>query len=389
MKEKSTIKLGSIKGYLITLGIGFGLYFLTKNLPSLTNKMAYGDIASGVLDHTFYKFCWFFMDFTEATFFASVCASLFMIIGGALAWRMAVHGSKKQVFPICYGMSSMWPWVLAGQCLSLILTLFVFGYINLFKEAMWIPSFLVTVSTPNAVLLLYGPSVSALLTGSILTALICAPLATWCINTIVPLLQLPAGYGGLMTMALMAFLVCSVCKYLPWMKQKAAKQYPAPESQVDLYSAQWAVRRTFADFTEPMFYGNDVAGAMMVLGVLVDYLINHDHVANGAGALLPAILLSQFVASGTGVFLYTSKYEEYGWVGTFIPVVSAAPFCVLTHGGSIGVAVLAGVIGGVFCAPVGHLISERVPKGIHPFFAGVLTMLLVTPVTLAVTGIFF
>lgn len=387
--RKTTKKLGSIAGYLITLGIGFSLYFVTKNLPSITNKLAYGDIVSGVLEHTIYKICWFFMDFTEATFFAGVCASVFMIIGGVIAWRMAVHGSKKQVFPICYGMSSIWPWIFAGQCLSLTLTLFVFGYINLFKEAMWIPSFLVTVSAPNAILLLYGPSISTLLTGSILTSFICAPLAAWCINTIVPLLQLPGGYGGLLTMALMSFLVCTVCKYLPWMERCEAKQYPVPDIQIDRYSAGWAVRRTFADYTEPMFYGNDIAGAMMVLGALTDYLINHDHVANGAGVFFPAILLSQFVASGTGVFLYTAKYEEYGWFGTFIPVVSVAPFCVLTYGGSIGVALLGGVLGGVLCAPTAHLISGRLPEGIHPFLAGVMSMLLVTPVALAVSGIFF
>ena len=389
MKENNSIKLGSIPGYLITLGIGFALYFLTLNLPSLTDKLAYGDIVGGIFDHAIYQVCWFFMDFTEATFFAGVFASIFMIAGGAIAWRMAAKGSEKLVFPICYGLGSIWPWILGAQCLSLVLTLFVFRYIDLFNDAAWIPSFLVTVSAPSALLMLYGPSVPTLLTGSVLSAAICAPLATWCINVLVPLLQMPAGYGGLITMALMSFLVCTVCLYLPWIRKQEVKPYPAVQIETDIYSARWSVRRTFADFSEPMFYGSEIVGSMMVAGVLVDYLINHDHVANGGGALLPAILLSQFAASGTGVFLYASKWEEYGWFGTFIPVVSVGPFCVLTYGGNIGVALLGGVLGGILCGPVAHTISLHLPKGTHLFVASVCSMLLTTPTVLAAVGIFF
>lgn len=389
MKEKNSIKLGSLSGYLITLCIGLGLYALTKNLPSLTDKLAYNDIAEGILGSGIYKACWFLMDFTEATFFAGVCASLFMIIGGVIAWRLAAKGSNKLVFPACYGMGSLWPWILGAQCLSLILTLFVFGYIDLFQESGWIPSFLVTVSAPSALLMLYGPSVPTLLTGCVLASLISAPLANWCINVIVPLLQMPAGYGGLITMALMSFIVCTVALYLPWIKKRDVKPYPAVSNETDIYSAGWAVRRTFADFSEPMFYGSEIVGVMMIAGVLVDYLINHDHVANGGGVLLPAILLSQFVASGTGVFLYASKWEEYGWFGTFIPVVSVGPFCVLTYGSSIGVALLGGVLGGILCGPTAHTISLHLPKGTHLFVASVLAMLLTTPTVLAVVGLFF
>lgn len=389
MKEKKAIKLGSGLGYLVTLGIGFALYFLTRNLPSLTNKLAYGDIVEGIFEHHIYKACWFFMDFTEATFFAGVFASIFMIAGGAIAWYMAAKGSDKLFFPICYGMGRIWPWILGAQCLSLVLTLFVFRYIVLFEDAAWIPSFLVTVSAPSAVLMLYGPSIPTLLTGSVLSAIICVPLATWCINVVVPLLQMPAGYGGLLTMVLMSFLVCTICLYLPWIKKREVKPYPTYERKKDIYSAGWSVRRTFADFSEPMFYGSEIVGVLMIVGVLVDYSINHDHVANGGGALLPAILLSQFAASGTGVFLYASKWEEYGWFGTFIPVVSVGPFCVLTYGGSIGAAVLGGLLGGVLCGPAAHTIAKYLPQGTHSFVASICAMLITTPPVLAVVGMFF
>ena len=61
----------------------------------------------------------------------------------------------------------MFPWVLASQVLSLALTIFVFRFIDGFGAAgdvTCVATFIPIVAAPPATMLLYGPSVPALLT---------------------------------------------------------------------------------------------------------------------------------------------------------------------------------------------------------------------------------
>src|SRR5699024_6294534 len=125
---------------------------------------------------------WFFMNFTEPNFFAGIFSGIMVIVGGFAAWRLSIKNSKYSGFDICYGNSTMWPSVLASQLISLALAIFVFGYIGWFDAAegvTWIPTFIAVVGAPPSIMLLYGPSIPALLTGSILGGLVCAPVSYW------------------------------------------------------------------------------------------------------------------------------------------------------------------------------------------------------------------
>ena len=177
---KTDKRFGSAAGLVISLVIGFVFYFGMQAIGGSNEAWAYGSIVDGIADSVPKQLQWFLMDFTEAQFYAGVFAGAGVIVGGIVAWILAVKGSKYAGFDVCYGSSTLFPWVLASQLLSLALAIFVFRYIDIFRGdgVTWAATFITVVGAPPAVMLLYGPSISALLTSSILGGLICAPVAT-------------------------------------------------------------------------------------------------------------------------------------------------------------------------------------------------------------------
>ena len=117
----------------------------------------YNDVVTKVNQQGFYKFIYFVMNFTEGEFYGGLFTTLFLLIGGLIAWQLYRKNSKWQGFAIAGG-SGAWPWVLASQLLSLFLTIYVFDFTRFFtKEVLWLPTFIVVVGTPPALTLVYGP----------------------------------------------------------------------------------------------------------------------------------------------------------------------------------------------------------------------------------------
>lgn len=373
-------KFGSFTGFLLTLGIGFALYLLIPVLPHLgVQGYAYAQVVDGINNSAFKQVLWFFMNFTEADFFAGFFSSLLLMVGGVVAWRLALSGSRLAGFPICYGSSGLWPWVFASQVLSLLLTMYAFNYMALFNVpgTTWTPTFIVVVSAPPAIVLLYGQGWRTLLTASVLPAIVATPLAYWMSTVFIPLLQIPVGVAFVTTMGITGWVLCAVASVLPWMVAKPAQQYTAPPENI--YSPLWSVRRALADFTEPHFWGNEVVTLFLFVGLFLDMIFNSSHgLGGGAAKFMPAILLSQFIAAGVGIFLYARKFENSGWYATYVPVVSVGPFCVLAFGPTVGAAMLAGTLGGILGAPLASFISQRLPKGVHGFVGNVFSMAICT-----------
>ena len=88
--------------------------------------------------------------------------------------------SAMEVVPYFRGCwhhsSSPWDW----QFLYFVI---INGFAD--SSVTWIATFITVVGAPPAVMLLYGPSVPALLTSSIIGGLICAPTAIWIGDAIV------------------------------------------------------------------------------------------------------------------------------------------------------------------------------------------------------------
>lgn len=373
--------VGSYLGLILTLAIGFLLYYVLTFLESGHSFLSYADVVSRAGDNPLYKLIWMTMNFTEADFYAGFFAGLGLIIGGIVAWRLDVKKSKWAGFDICYG-TNLWPWVFASQVLSMLIALYLLNYTHFFLggKYTWLPTFITIVGGPPALMLIYGPNWRALITGSILGAFIAFPVAFWFMTKIIPVLAVPVVVGNVFTMAILGIFMCQVFKVLPWMKKvpfrpvEKVKYDLTPEEKVaEMSTPTWFVRRVLADLTEAQFYGNEIAALGLLVGVIIDQALNAHHPAYGSG-LLPAIILSQFVASAIGVFLYFHKWVERGWYPTFVPVVSVGPACVLAFGGSIWVAVFAGVLGGILGAPYAEYLYRYLPEDFHPTIANVTSM---------------
>ncbi len=143
--------------------------------------------------------------------------------------------------------------------------------------------------------------------------------------------------------------------------QKRQKQPKIENTQ----TFQWSIRRTFADFSEAWFYGNELVGGLVILGVLTDWFVNINHITNGSG-LVPDILMGQMIASAVGVFLYRKHFAEEGWYPTFMPLVSIVPGVILMMGGGFWLSLTIAVLAGISAAPVGSYIAKRLP----PFVPG-------------------
>lgn len=379
MKDKSKTQIGSFTGLIITLLIGFAVYYILLNINNLSSWLPHETIIANAGENLFYKFVWFLTDFTEPQFFVGVFASLGIILGGFIAWRLDLKDSKYAGFNVSYG-SNLWPWVLASQLLTLFLTIFVLNFTKFFLngEYTWLPTFVMVVGAPPSIILLYGPSFINLITVSIISAFIGFPTAFWIMNNIIPVWKVPGVVSNVFTMALTGIIVAAIMKWLPWVKKVSARsisrhEVPADDLNRQMTKPSWFVRRVFADFSEAQFYGNEIAGVFVILGAILDWILNSGHGAYGSG-LIPAIILSQIISSAVGVFLYFDKYVKDGWCATYVPVVSVGPACVLMFGGTLNVILLAGILGGLIGAPLAAFFSGFLPEGFHGTIANVTSM---------------
>ncbi|WP_010281121.1 hypothetical protein [Bacillus timonensis] len=383
--------IGPLLGFISVLILGFGLYFFLTLFQTDGTWLPYETVIANAHHNLFYKFIWLLMNFTEAQFYAGALASIFMIVGAFIAWRLDVKRSPLAGIRISYG-SNLWPWIFASQFISVAIAIFILNYTNAFStgEYTWLPTFISVVAVPPAVMLLYGPSYRALFTGSILGGLISYPVAFWIMTTIIPVLGVPGVVSNVLTMAITGIVVYHLCHVLPWMKKVPAKEIkpiePAPtkdEMKQQMSTPSWFVRRVLADFTEAPFYGNEIASIFLLVGVSIEWILNSGHGAYASGAI-PAIILSQFISAAVGIYLFRGKYIEQGWYATYVPVVSVGPACVLMFGPTIPVAVFAGVLGGIIGAPVAEYFARKLPEHIHPTVANVTSMALCTIVVAVV-----
>lgn len=383
MEEKKYEKYGSPAGLILTIGIGFALYYILGAVHGQLDQGAYTKLIESVYTPG-NQLLWFLINWTEPEFFAGPISTICLLAGALIAWLLSIRKSKYAGIEICYGSARIWPWVFASQVLSLIFTEYLFGYLHLFDTGLtWIPTFIVIVSVPPSMVLMYGPGFTTLLTASLLGAVLCTPTAYW-ISQATASWRIPGAANNVLCMVVAGVIAGCVCRVLPWMKKREIpKTGNFNDPGIDYKSPLWILRRTLADFTEPQFYGNDIAGLFVIIGVIIDWLIHPSLLCGGANQL-PAILLSQFISGGLGVFLYTGRYQERGWYGTYVPVVCTSPACILLHGSTMPIILISGILGGIIGAPIAHWLEDRRPEFIHGTVPNVFAMALSTVIVSAV-----
>ena len=392
--EKKKITNGttaSFLGLIIITMVGLILYLLLSNVMIVTNWLPYDSIVEGIMENNIVsKIIWMVKDFSEGQFYGGLFAGMGLIIGAVIAWRLDLKKSKYAGINISYGLN-IWPWIFVSQILTMSISVFIFNYLDLLDNETfsWLPTFLLLVGAPQAVLCIYGPNVKALFTGSILGGLLTVPLANWINNYIIVPIGMPGTVANYFALAGAITITLQVCNLLPWMEKKPFNKidYGPPPTDEDMYSTLknplWLIRRTLADFTDPLFYGNEIASLFLIIGAIIDWFLNSKHGFLGS-QVLPAILFSQLISGGIGVYLYGRKHLENGWYPTYVPVVSIAPFCVLTFGTTLPVILFSSIFGGIIGAPFAELLNRNLPEHLHGVIPNVLAMGITTMFTISV-----
>lgn len=380
-------RLRLLPEFLGVVVFGFALYAgmlaLEGSIESNSMLFSYDTWLDKAPDNLLYRVFWFIGDITEAEFYASLLGGIGILVFAFIAYRLDQADSRWRGYPISYG-TGLWAWILLATSIGLALSVALFG--NLLSGG-WVPTFVPFVSVPAGVVFVYGKGWKNALTGGILGALVTFPIAYLVIQYILNPLSLPPVIGNVTGMWLGAIIVFELCRYLPWMSQEEeapteggeipeteeATDLPEPPSAVDTTSRGWFGRRVLCDFSEAQFYGNEYASAGLLLGTLLSWLLNPLHPALGSG-LLPAILLSQILATATGIFLYYEQWRNLEWYPTFVPVVSVAPAAVLVYGGTMQSIIVSAVLGAIAGAPVAQFVIDRLPNHWHLFIGNTFSM---------------
>jgi hypothetical protein len=341
------------------------------------------------ISNPLYRLFWFFGDATEPHFQKTLFGGIGVLLGSIIAYVLDRKKSRFRGTPIAYGTGSLWLWILAASSLSLGISILLFGSL----EGGWVATFVPYVSVASAVILLYGGNIPALLTGAALGALFCTPIAMFLRVYVVLPLGLPGVIANVNSMWMSAIIVFEICKILPWMKKTESKPSEStpevvegemPLSEYKMKKpGMFFLRRMLADYSEPMFVGNEIAGGMLVLGSVITWLLNPNQPSYGSG-LFPAILLAELLTGAVALIVYWEGWRDNGWFPTFVPVVSAAPAAVLTYGGSMWVIVISAIVGALSGPPIALMLNRKLPAHWHGVIGLVAAMAISTALTAVV-----
>ena len=364
--EKRRRPIGAFIGMIL---FAFALYFVMIYLQEkiLTWSLIpdYVQVESGAADkNLFYWILWILGDMTEANFYKSYLGGIGLLAGSFIAHYLYRKNSRHQGIPIAYG-SGLWLWVLGASTVSLILSNIIFGW-NL-AESGWFPTFVVFVSVPAATILVYGKGLKNLLTGAVSAVILVVPLSRMIMVYVCTPIGIPGVAGSVFGMWAGGVAAFEIYRLLPWMQlpKEEPQDTDEPEERLPLYKhlhpSKFYIRRILADFSEPCFAGNEIAGCGLLAGAILSWLLCPDLLVYGSGTF-PAVLLAEFLTGAVAVFLYWDHWMERPWFPSFPSLVSVAPAVAWLYEGSVWAAVLAAVFGGFICPAMADFIIRKLPS---------------------------
>ena len=327
---------------------------------------------------------WGIGDISEFAFFKHEFPAIGLLMGAGLAWWANATGKRWQGFAIAYG-TGRWPWLVTSSLLSLLLSNLLWGWT--LDADTWQPTFVVFVSLPAAMVLLYGPGWKVALNGAVLGAVLVTPASLILVNFVCAPWNIPVVVGAVSGMAMASTVAFILCRWFPMLVSAPQPDTVPPlPSPAPNYGLVWGIRRVLADFSEAPFFGNELASLGLLAGVLLAWYLNPESPVYGTGLLMP-ILAGQVLTSAIGIYLWRGHWMSAGWYPTYIPLVSVVPAAVLTHGGSPLVVALSAVLGALVAPPLASGLAGKLPGWMHPFVANVLSMAISTGLIVPFIGL--
>ncbi len=364
--EKRSRPVGAFIGMIVfSFVLYYVMYYLQDNVLTASLIPDYVEMESGFAEGSVFSWIlWVLGDMTEANFYKSYLGGIGLIAGSLIAHYLYKKNSKHQGIAIAYG-SGIWPWVLGASCLSLVVSNLVYGW-NV-AESGWFPTFVVFVSVPAATMLVYGKGMKNLLTGALAAVVLVVPLSRLFMVYIAAPIGLPGVSGSVFGMWAGGVVAFEMYRLLPWMK---LPEPPKPEDEdVDspkipeykhLHPSKFYLRRIVADFSEPCFAGNEIAGAGLLIGTVLSWLLCSTLPVYGSGTF-PAVLFAEFLTGALAVFIYWDDVMERAWFPSFPSMVSVAPGVAWLYEGSIWPCVLAAVFGAFICPAMTDFVIRKLP----------------------------
>lgn len=391
-KEEFVIKRPLV-GFIIVILLALVFLYGMPALPSLGIGENYSEMVAKTPNELGAAIRWALGDWNDAQFYKSWIGGLLLIIGGFVAYLLEKSNSKYKGFGVSYG-SGLWPSVLAATVLADFISNLLYTHLlindPIAKQIAWVPTFIPVCSLAAGAILTFGSGWKKILTAGILGGLVGCPGSYFIIKYICVPTGMPVAVGNVGVMVVASILFHETYQYVPWMRKQAIMPVvaevtqPAPEVKSEPKLAYEEdnqdflfVRRVFADLCEANFYGSEWAGLLMVIGLVIQVVLNNQNPAYGSGMLGP-ILASQFLASGIGLYVYWHRFKQLGWIATFVPVVTLGPAAVLLYGSHLYVVLTAAIFGGLFGAPIAGYISSHIPKHWHSYTGAVSSMLIIT-----------
>jgi hypothetical protein len=355
--------------------------YLQENILTIPVLVNYTTIEKGAAENNlFYKILWIIGDMTEPNFYKSYLGGIGLLAGSMIAYALDKKNSKFKGFSIAYG-SGLWPWVFIASFISLIISNIIYG--NNLNNG-WFPTFVPFVCVGAATVFIYGGGWKNVLTGAILGALFTSPISYMVITYVCVPTGLPGVIGSVAGMWIGSIICFEIFKLLPWMKLPEAtgteETAVTSETEIDpkrLHPNRFFVRRIIADFSEPVFASNEYVGMGIILGTLISWILCTLEPVYGAG-ILAAMIFSQILTGAVSVYVYWHHWMERTWFPSFPSMVSVAPGLTLFYGGSIPVAVIAAILGGIICPPLADLVIRNIPKHWAPVVGTTFSMSLGT-----------
>ncbi len=369
--------------FVIMVAVALAIYAASFiQFPTVAILPDYGTWLQQSTDgNLFARIMYVLSDWGDPTYQKTALGGIMMILGCVIS--MYVGKKSKCTFGVCYGSGLFWR-ILVAQLIASAGSVFLYQHIWDTTEIGFVPSFIAIASFTPAIIFKFGGEWRKVFTAGILGIFLGCPFAYFINMHFSTPWGLPGAVAWVTPMIVSGFISIEVCRFLPWMARQASDpEVPAVEKKAvpalgavnaPVMNGEWFVKRIFAEFTEPVFYSNELAGFLFVIGGVLTIFLNPKNPGYGDGNVYLVILASQILAAAIGIFLYWHRWFEQGWYATFVPLASLTPAFVLFYGTDLYVVVTGAIVGAVFMPPVADWISRTLCKEHHGYIGCVVSM---------------
>lgn len=259
--------------------------------------------------------------------------------GFIVHWYLRKNKDKKgiKMYPPA-GPGGGYLGMIAAGFVGLIVANLVWGFrFDVEAGVTYLAVFIVCCAIPAGITLTYGNNWKVWLTAGVICGLLQYPLEEVCFN-LAAQLHIPPLILFTTVVVMVGGIICvEIFRLCPWVKKyikEPETRQQTPYVQTDCApraTSGWLFRRTMADWTEIMFFGNEWIGVATIAALVLSWWLNPWSVVYASAGVMPGMVFGSLLAGSLALFVYYPKYKAAGFYNTFC-VVSAFLLTFLYYG---------------------------------------------------------